>query len=157
MHRRESETVEFKKSTSELKEAVISMASMLNKHNEGTVYFGVKNDGSIFGQQIGKTTTNDISKAIKTYIKPRIVPKIEVLDMKEKQIIKVSVRGEDVPYSAYDRYYVRSDDEDLAMTGAQLEKYFIGQNYDYSKWEKESSGVGIDSVDEELIISYIDG
>ena len=156
MHRKESEKVEFKKSTSELKEAVISMVSMLNKHNEGTVYFGVKNDGSIFGQQIGKDTTNDISKAIKTYIKPRIVPEIEVLEMKEKQIIKVSVCGEDLPYSAYDRYYVRSDDEDLAMTGAQLKKYFIGQNYDYSKWEKESSGANIDSVDEELLISYID-
>jgi len=43
---KESETREFKKSTSELKEAVISIAAMLNKHGRGEVYFGIKNDGS---------------------------------------------------------------------------------------------------------------
>lgn len=38
---RETETLEFKKSTSELKEGVISIASMLNKHQKGELYFGV--------------------------------------------------------------------------------------------------------------------
>ena len=43
----ENETLEFKKSTSELDEGVISLSSMLNKHGEGTLYFGVKNDGTV--------------------------------------------------------------------------------------------------------------
>lgn len=115
METRESEVVEFKKTTSEIKEGVISLASMLNKHKCGTLYFGVKNDGSIFGQQIGKSTTADISKAIKNNLKPRITPQIEVINEQGKDIIKVVVRGEDVPYSAYDRYYIRSDDEDLLI------------------------------------------
>lgn len=51
---RESETVEFKKTTAQLKEGVISLCAMLNKHGEGTVYFGVKDDGSIAGQDVGK-------------------------------------------------------------------------------------------------------
>lgn len=34
MHR-ESETIEFKKSTAELKEAAISIVAMLNKHDQG--------------------------------------------------------------------------------------------------------------------------
>ena len=38
----ESEKIEFKKSTSELIEGVISISAMLNKHGEGMVYFGVK-------------------------------------------------------------------------------------------------------------------
>ncbi len=45
----ENEKVEFKKSTSELIEGVISLAAMLNKHGEGTVYFGVKNNGDVIG------------------------------------------------------------------------------------------------------------
>ena len=65
MEKRESETIEFKKSTSELKEGVISLASMLNKNGWGILYFGVKNDGTIVGQQIRKDTTSDISKAKK--------------------------------------------------------------------------------------------
>ena len=41
---KETELIEFKKSTGELKEGVISLASMLNKNGGGTLYFGVKND-----------------------------------------------------------------------------------------------------------------
>ena len=58
----ENETTEFKKSTSELKEAVISLGAMLNKHCKGTVYFGIDDNGRILGQQIGKSTIKDISK-----------------------------------------------------------------------------------------------
>ena len=43
------ETVEFKKSTSEMKEGMASIAAMLNKHGRGTLYFGVRNDGEVVG------------------------------------------------------------------------------------------------------------
>ena len=42
---KESERLELKKSTSELKEAIISIASILNKHHCGTLCFGMSNDG----------------------------------------------------------------------------------------------------------------
>ena len=38
----ETETIEFKKSTGELKEAVYSISAILNKHQHGELYFGVK-------------------------------------------------------------------------------------------------------------------
>ena len=46
----ETEQIEFKKSTGELKESVISIASILNKHGSGKLYFGVKNDGTVIGR-----------------------------------------------------------------------------------------------------------
>ena len=52
----EDEMTELKKSTSELKEAIISIVSILNKHQKGTLYFGIKNDGTILGQEIGEDT-----------------------------------------------------------------------------------------------------
>ncbi len=45
MEFQETETVELKKSTSELKEAVISIVAMLNKHQRGEVIFGIRSDG----------------------------------------------------------------------------------------------------------------
>jgi ATP-dependent DNA helicase RecG len=60
----ENETFELKKSTSELKEAVISIVAMLNKHQRGEVWFGVKNDGAVVGQQVSDKTMRDVSKAI---------------------------------------------------------------------------------------------
>lgn len=47
---KEGEKLEFKKTISELKEGVISLASMLNKSGEGTLLFGVKNNGDVVGQ-----------------------------------------------------------------------------------------------------------
>lgn len=61
MKYKESETTELKKSTSELKEAVIAVAAILNKHGKGKVYFGIKNDGSVIGQDIGENTVRQIS------------------------------------------------------------------------------------------------
>ena len=75
MKLKESETIEFKKSTSELKDAVISIVAMLNKHRKGEIYFGVKNDCSVVGQYIDENTIRDISKAIADNIEPRIYPK----------------------------------------------------------------------------------
>ena len=51
---KESETLEFKTSTSELKEAVISIVAMLNKHQRGTLYFGIKDSGEVFGQSVSQ-------------------------------------------------------------------------------------------------------
>ena len=66
----ETETIEFKKSTSELKEGIISLTSMLNKHKKGILYFGVSDKGEIKGQEIGNNTLRDISKKIAKGVKP---------------------------------------------------------------------------------------
>ena len=155
MENRENEHIEFKKSTGELKEGMVSLVSMLNKNGQGTVYFGVKNNGEIVGQQLGALTTQDVSREIKTKIKPRITPKIDILDFDGKKVIRVYVEGEDIPYSAYDRYYIRSDDEDNLMTGDQLERFFTNRNYDYSQWETQTTEYTVDDIDEQLLIDYV--
>ena len=59
---KESETVEFKESLSQLKEGLISLTAMLNKSGQGTVYFGVNDDGEHIGlKDVGKKTIHDIS------------------------------------------------------------------------------------------------
>lgn len=109
---KETELIEFKKSTGELKEGVISLASMLNKNGSGTLYFGVKNDGDVVGQQIGDNTLRDVSQAIANFLKPQIIPSVSIEYIGENNIIKVYVQGNERPYSAYGKYYMRSADED---------------------------------------------
>lgn len=152
---RESEELEYKKSTAELRESIISLSAMLNKKGHGILYFGIKNDGSVFGLQLGKDTTSDISKEIKNYLRPIVVPSISIENAEDKQVVKVEVVGDDKPYSAYGRYYIRSDDEDLSMTNKQLEDFFINKNLDYSKWENELTEYGEEVIDEDLLIQYI--
>lgn len=54
----ETETLELKKSTGELKETMHSICAILNKHQYGELYFGVKSDGTVVGQVV----TEKISK-----------------------------------------------------------------------------------------------
>ena len=117
----ESEKIEFKKSTSELIEGVISLSAMLNKHKEGTIYFGVKNNGDVIGQRdINENTMRDVSRKIAEGIKPQIIPTIALELIDDKKIIKVFVKGNNIPYSAFGKYYSRSFDEDKQLSPEML-------------------------------------
>ena len=69
---RESETVELKKSLAELKEGLISMAAMLNKHRRGELWFGVAPNGQSIGLEMSEKTLRDVSQTIGAHIEPRI-------------------------------------------------------------------------------------
>ena len=121
----ETELVEFKKTTGELKEGIVSLASMLNKNGKGTLYFGVRNDGEIIGQQIGDRTMREISQGIANAIKPQVIPTIIVELCDDKNIIKVTAEGDEKPYSAYGKYYMRSADEDREISPQQLRRLML--------------------------------
>jgi ATP-dependent DNA helicase RecG len=44
----EDERREFKKTTGELSEGIVSIVSILNKHQYGELFFGMKNNGTPF-------------------------------------------------------------------------------------------------------------
>ncbi len=121
----ETELVEFKKTTGELKEGIVSLASMLNKNGKGTLYFGVRNDGEILGQQIGDRTLREISQGIANAIKPQVIPTIIIELCDDKNVIKVTVEGDEKPYSAFGKYYMRSADEDREISPQQLRNLML--------------------------------
>jgi len=116
----ESETLEFKKSTSELKEAIISIVAILNKHQKGRLLFGVKNNGAIIGQNVTEKSLRDISKAISDHIEPKIYPKIEKERIDKKDCVVVEFQGQNIPYYAYGRTYKRIADEDKLMSARRF-------------------------------------
>lgn len=118
----ETEKIEFKRTTGELREGITSLASMLNKNGYGILYFGVKDNGDVVGQQMGDRTLREISQAIANFIKPQIIPIIEHELIDDKNVIKIEVRGSEKPYSAYGRYYMRSADEDRELSPTALKE-----------------------------------
>ena len=73
----ESEFVEFKKSTGEYKEALQAISAMLNKHGQGSLYFGVRDNGDVVGQMVSDSTVKQIRSWISDKIEPAIHPVIE--------------------------------------------------------------------------------
>lgn len=149
---KENEHIEFKKSTSEKDAGIISIASILNKHQRGTLYFGVKDDGEVCGQDIGKDTLRSLSRDIACQIKPPCWYQIEEKKSSDgKCFIEVQFAGSESPYSAFGRYYERFADEDRLVNNSELERLFLSRQRDYSAWENAESDESIDSIDSDLL------
>jgi ATP-dependent DNA helicase RecG len=152
----ESETLEFKKSTSEINEAMDDICSMLNKHGYGTLYFGVNPNGEVIGQEVSASTLDDVAKTIKQAIKPMIYAEIEKHDLNEKfSYIEVKIKGTERPYSSFGRYYKRVVDRAEEMTPSELRNVMFDTDYT-SHWENNLTNFTIDDVDDITLRNFYD-
>ena len=132
---KESELVELKKITSELNEGIISIVSMLNKNGKGTLYFGIKNNGDAIGQMISDNTLRDISRKIYEDINPKIYPSIHEIE-NMPGVIEINFIGQDNPYSAQGKFYIRTSDEDRKIDIHELLKIINRSDASNALWKK---------------------
>ena len=133
----ESEVTEFKTSTAELDDAITSITAILNKHQKGELYFGIKNNGDVVGQQVSDKTLRDISKSISDHIEPKIFPKIENVSVNGKQCIYLKFEGKEVPYFAFGKAYVRTGTENKQISAKELENLIIRKNMGKMRWDNQ--------------------
>src|SRR5574340_171073 len=110
---------------------------MLNKHQRGELWFGIKNDGTAVGQSISEASLREVSRAIGDHIDPKVYPTVEQVMVDEKPCIRVLVEGKDAPYFAYGRAYVRVGDEDRQLSAKGLECLILQKNRDHLRWDTE--------------------
>ncbi len=153
---KESETIELRKSLFELNEGIISLSSMLNKNHHGELFFGILDDGKIVGLDISKKTIADVTHEIQNHLKP-LPSKVHIDEINEdgKQVMRVVVEGNDTPYSAYGRYYIRINDADISMNANQLRDFFFNKEDTYARWEQIETVYGVDDIDENLLIDCV--
>ncbi len=149
----ETEVLEFKKTTGEIKDAMVDICAILNKHGVGTLFFGVKPDGEVIGQEIGKSTLDDVAKTIKEAIKPMIFPNICEVELDGKKCIKVSFSGSERPYSCYGRYYKRIVDRSEIMTTNELKSALAVSDHE-SLWENNITKYDISYLDKDALKHY---
>ena len=151
----ETEQIEFKKSTGEMKEAMISIVSILNKHGSGELYFGVKNNGDVIGQEISDSTLRDISQAVGNHIKPPIYPEIAKRDYDGKQVVYVGFKGDRAPYLAYNVPRIRIADEDKIMDQSEYNRLLRAREDAVDTWEMKVSKKTVDDIIEEDLKLYL--
>ena len=150
---KETEKVELKKSTSELKEAVISICAILNKSNLGKLYFGIKDNGEVIGQEIGKDTLRDIASEISRAIEPKIHPNIKKILLNKKECIIVEFKGNSNLYFAYGRAYMRVSDQNQQLDVENLKERIISQSNII--WDKLSSNGLIKDINSAQLKKFI--
>ena len=152
----ENEEIEYKETTGEIREGVISLVSMLNKTKKATLYFGIKNNRKIMGQQMGPNTLRDVTRAISENVEPKIYPKVEQIKLNNRDCIIVESIGEDRPYFAYGRAYMRVGDEDRQISQKELKKLFIKTERESNKWEEQISEKSLDTINENTLKRFIE-
>lgn len=92
-----------------------SIVAILNNHGSGELFFGIRNDGTVVGQNITDHTLREVSQAIWTHVRPVIYPEITKDIIDDRQVVHVKFKGFAQPYLAYNIPRIRMTDEDLVM------------------------------------------
>ncbi len=154
---RESETLELKKGLAELKQGLISMVAILNKHGAGELWFGIAPDGRAVGLDVSDKTLRDVSQAIGAHIEPRIYPQIEQVQHQGKSCLSIRFAGRESPYFAYGRAYLRVADEDRQVSARELEKLILGKHKEALRWDSQvCEGVSLADLDSARIERFLD-
>lgn len=153
---KESETVELKKSLAELKQGLVSMAAILNKHQAGTLWFGVRNNGTIAGIDANGKTLRDLSQSIAAHIEPKIFPRISEVTVDGKRCIKIEFAGDDTPYFVYGRAYIRVADEDRQLSVKQLKNLIAAQSRESLRWDNQFGKFALSDLDPGKIKRFVE-
>ena len=154
----ESPTVEFKKSTGQLKAAFETICAFLNGQG-GIVVIGVKNDGQIVGQDVTDNTRQEIARDIKKIEPPAQVDVHYVPTNNGKFIIALEAdSGKHAPYMYDARSYQRIQSSTGLMSQHLYEQLLVRRGQLNHAWDAQiAKGYSIDSLDHEDIRRTVKG
>lgn len=150
----ESERVEFKRSTGELKEGMQTLCAFLNGSG-GTVLFGVRPDGTIEGQAVSDQTLRDIAQAADRFEPPAHVSIHRIKAKVGREVIAAAVEGGlDVrPFTYEGRAYERVGSTTRRMPQAKYERLLVERGHAKRRWENlPAEGLTLKDLDRKEIL-----
>lgn len=154
--KKEDEYTEFKQSLAKLKDGLCSISAILNKHRTGELWFGIRNNGKPVGMTVTEKTLRDVSQTIAANIEPKIYPQVSKVNLEGKDCVKISFAGNEIPYFAYGRAYMRVADEDRQLSAKELENLILAKNRDKLRWDNEPANVKIKDMDEAKLKNFVE-
>jgi ATP-dependent DNA helicase RecG len=150
----ESATLEFKRSTGELKEGMQALCGFLNATG-GTVLFGIRPDGTIEGQDVSDQTLRDIAEAADRFEPPAHVSIHRVKVNSGRDVIAVAVDGgRDLrPFAHEGRAYERVSSTTRRMPQAKYERLLVERGHAKRRWENlPAEGAALKDLDRREIL-----
>jgi ATP-dependent DNA helicase RecG len=144
--KKESDTVEFKKSLSEWKE-IVETVSALSNTSGGIIFVGISDEGNIIGVNIGQRTIEDLADKIKQNTDPKIYPSISVLDLADKSLIEIKVaESPSKPIFAFDKVFKRVGKSNHKVSSEEIRKMALEGKRIY--WDEQiCEGANLKDID----------
>jgi len=149
----EGQTLEFKRSTGELREGMEALCGMLNSAGKGRVLFGVADDGQLLGQTIAEKTVRDVADASR-----RIEPAAEIVPegcpiRPGLGVLVVECTARDPgPFTFEGRGYLRVGNTTQRMSRAEFDRRVVQRLEAQTPWDRWiSPGWRIRDLDREEI------
>jgi ATP-dependent DNA helicase RecG len=133
----EGESIEFKRSTGEMKEAMQTLCAFLNGIG-GTVIFGIRPDGTAEGQDVTDKTLREIAQATERF-EPAVLSIRRAKAEARREVVAVSVEGGlgKRPFTYDGRPYERVGSTTRRMAQSRYEKTLMDRAHGTRRWENE--------------------
>jgi len=154
----EGATLEFKKSTGELRQAMAALCGMLNAVGSGTVVFGVTDDGAVVGQDFAERTLEEIANESR-----KLEPKAELtttrLDLPSgKTVIAVEAHAaEPGPFTFDGRPCLRVGSTTQRMSRDEFDRRVTDRLHARKPWDRwPVLDWKLDDLDAEEIVQTVE-
>jgi ATP-dependent DNA helicase RecG len=152
--RGESETLEFKRSTAELRRAGETLCAFLNGEG-GQVLIGVAPGGKIVGQQVADITLRDIAATLGRFEPPARVEmdRVDIGDGRTVIVLEAPSAREYAPFVFEGKPYRRVGSTTTVMAQEEYARLLLDRNHSRHRWENQPAvGVGLEDLDHEEIL-----
>jgi len=150
----ESETLELKRSTAELRRAGETLCAFLNGEG-GQVLIGVAPDGKIIGQQVSDNTLRDIAAMLGRFEPPARIEmeRVDIGNGRTVVVLDAPSAREHAPFIFEGKPYRRVGSTTIVMAQDEYARLLLDRNHSRHRWENQPAvGVRLEDLDHEEIL-----
>ena len=150
----ESETLEFKRSTAELRRVGETLCAFLNG-NGGMVLIGVRPDGRVEGQEVADITLREVAAMLGRF-EPTPWVQTEVVEIGPRRsviVLRAPSAGESAPFVFDGKPYRRVGPTTSAMRQDEYVRLLLDRNHARIRWENRPAlGIRIEDLDHDEVL-----
>ncbi len=153
----ESETIEFKKSTAQLRRAAETFCGMLNGAG-GRVLIGITPEGRVLGQTVSDKTIREVAEMFQRFEPPASISQIcvNITNDKKVLILEAVPNLESRPYAFDGRPYQRIASTTSVMPQETYQRLLNERAHSYIRWENQiGADYAVSELDSEEILRTV--
>lgn len=150
----ESETLELKRSTAELKRAGETLCASLNGEG-GRVLIDVSADGRLVGQEVADITLRDIAAMLGRFEPPARVEisRVDVGNGRQVIVLDAAPARQFAPFVFESKPYKRVGSTTTVMSQEEYARLLLDRNHSRHRWKNQPAvGVRLEDLDREEIL-----